>query len=62
MKKRETNRAPTQYSKEKPFAKGVYHRTQMCAHTPGYLALGTSSTGPEAVCVGSTLGVLHLPP
>lgn len=35
MTKRETNRETTQYSKEKPFAKGVYHRTQMYAHTPG---------------------------
>lgn len=31
-------------------------------HTPRYLALGTSSTGPEAACASSTLGALHLPP
>ena len=34
----------------------------LCAHTPRYLALGTSSTGLDAVCGGSTLGVLHQPP
>lgn len=33
-----------------------------CAHTPWYLALGTSSTGLEAVCVCSTAGDLHLLP
>lgn len=44
-----------------PTKKGGYHRTLLCAHTPRYLALGTSSTGLGAVSVGPTLGVLHLP-
>lgn len=60
----EARSVTTQFSEEKLrcLDKGVDHRTKLCAHTPWYLAPGTSSTALEAVRAGSTLGVLHVPP